>query len=80
MGLGSIIFKQGTLLNISREQRGVQTQPTSAVRDFVTQYLKCLGVDDLAKAPSVLREVGISEDAVKCIDDLMKSASGMNYS
>ena len=75
MGLGSLLFKQGALLNISREQRSDQAQPTSAVGDFVSRYLKCLGVDDLGKAPEALKERGINEDAIKCLGELMRSAS-----
>jgi hypothetical protein len=75
MGLGELLIGKNALLNMPRKQQGDQVQPTSAVRDFVTQYLKCLGINDLAKAPSVLREARISEDAVKCISNLMKSAS-----
>lgn len=77
MGLGELLTRQNPLLNIPRKQQGDQVQPTSAVSGFVAQYLKCLGINDLAKVPGVLREARISEDAVKCISNfnLMKSAS-----
>ena len=75
MGLGSILFKQDALLGISRRRQDTQAQPTSANRDFVVQYLGCLGVNELDKVPEALRGVGIKEDAIKCIEDLMRSAS-----
>jgi hypothetical protein len=75
MGLGSLLFKQGALLGISRRQQDTQAQPTSANRDFVVQYLGCLGVNELDKVPEALRGVGIKEDAIKCIEDLMRSTS-----
>jgi hypothetical protein len=75
MGLGEVLLKQGALLNMSRNQQSAQAQPTSANRDFVVQYLKCLGVNDLSKVPEALRGMGIKEDAIKCIEDLMRSTS-----
>jgi hypothetical protein len=75
MGLGEVLLKQGALLNMSRNQQSAQAQPTSANRDFVVQYLKCLGVNDLSRVPEALRGMGIKEDAIKCIEDLMRSTS-----
>jgi hypothetical protein len=75
MGLGSIIFKQNALLNMSREQQGNQWA-ASVDRDFVVKYLKCLGLspNELSRVPEVLRRIG-SENVAKCIDELMGSAT-----
>jgi hypothetical protein len=75
MGLGSLLLKQGALPGISRGQRDAQAQPTPADRDFVVQYLKCLGVNELDKVPDVLKGIGIKEDTVRCIDNLVRSES-----
>jgi hypothetical protein len=73
MGLGNIILKQGGLLNTPNKQSTTQTPPGHPYGDFVAKYLKCLGVNDLSKVPETLRGVGIKEDAIKCIEDLMRS-------
>ena len=75
MGLGEVLLKLNVKPTPPRDQGGRQAQPNPAVGDFVSRYLKCLGVDDLSKVPEVFRGVGIKEDAIKCIEDLMRSAS-----
>jgi hypothetical protein len=75
MGLGNIILKQGGPLNTPNKQSTTQTPPGHPYGDFVAKYLKCLGVNDLGKVPEALRGMGIKEDAIKCIEDLMRSTS-----
>jgi hypothetical protein len=75
MGLGEVLFKLGTKPTPPRDQGSRQAQSDSAVGDFVSRYLKCLGINDLSKVPDVLRGVGAGGDAVRCIEDLMRSAS-----
>jgi hypothetical protein len=75
MGLGSLLLKQGSLLNAPSKQGA--DQPLPGYRgDFVQQYLKCLGLgpNDLARLPEVLKK-SISDGAIKCVGDLMRSAS-----
>jgi len=75
MGLGEVLLKLNVKPTPLRDQGSRQTQPNSAIGDFVSRYLKCLGVDDLGKVPDVLKGVGIKEDAVRCIDNLVWSES-----
>jgi hypothetical protein len=75
MGLGSLLLKQGGLLNAPGKQGA--DQPLPGYRgDFVQQYLRCLGLgpNDFARLPEVLKK-SISDGNIKCIGDLMRSIS-----
>jgi hypothetical protein len=75
MGIGETLFKLGVKPAPPRVQQGGQAQ--SVEGDFVAKYLRCLGLstNELDRAAEVLRGRGINEDATKCIEDLMRSAS-----
>jgi len=75
VGLGEVIFRLGPKPSSSKVQQSGQVQ--SVDRDFVTKYLKCLGLsqNELDKAAEVLKGRGVNEDTIKCIEDLMRSAS-----
>jgi hypothetical protein len=75
VGLGEVLFKLGTKPVPPRVQRDDQVQPVD--RDFVTKYLRCLGLSpgEVDKVGELLKGLGISEDAARCIGELMKSAS-----
>jgi hypothetical protein len=75
VGLGEVIFRLGPKPSSSKVQQSGQVQ--SVDRDFVTKYLKCLGLsqNELDKAAEVLKGRGVNEDTIKCIEDLMKSVS-----
>jgi hypothetical protein len=75
VGLGEVIFRLGPQPSLSRAQRDDQVQPVD--KDFVTKYLKCLGLSpgEVDKVGELLKGLGISEDAARCIGELMKSAS-----
>jgi len=75
VGLGEVIFRLGPKPSSSKVQQSGQAQPVEG--DFVTKYLRCLnlGPNELDKAAEVLRGRGINEDTIKCIGELMRSAS-----
>jgi hypothetical protein len=75
MGLGEVLFRLGTKQPLPRAQQGGQAQ--SVDRDFIAKYLRCLGLspNELDKAAEVLRGRSVNEDAIKCVEDLMRSAS-----
>ena len=75
MGLGEVIFRLGPKPSSSKVQQSGQAQ--SVEGDFVTKYLRCLslGPNELDRAAEVLRGRGINEDTIKCIGELMRSAS-----
>jgi hypothetical protein len=75
MGLGEVLLKLNVKPTPLRDQGGAQAQSTPAVGDFVSRYLKCLGINDLSKVPDVLKGVDIKEDTIKCIDNLVRSES-----
>ena len=74
MGLGEVLFRLGVKPTPPRGQGGRQTQPDPVVGDFVSRYLKCLGVDDLGKVPGVIKGLNVNDDAAKCLNELMRSA------
>jgi len=75
MGLGEVIFRLGPKPSSSKVQQSGQVQSVDG--DFITKYLKCLGLsqNELDKAAEVLKGRGVNEDTIKCIEDLMRSAS-----
>jgi hypothetical protein len=75
VGLGEVIFRLGPKPSSSKVQQGGQAQ--SVEGDFVAKYLRCLnlGPNELDRAAEVLRGRGINEDTIKCIGELMRSAS-----
>jgi len=75
MGLGEVLFKLGPKPSSSKVQQSGQVQSVDG--DFITKYLKCLGLsqNELDKAAEVLKGRGVNEDTIKCIEDLMRSAS-----
>ncbi len=77
MGLGSLMLKQGGLLNTPNKQSTTQAPPGHPYGDFVVRYLKCLGLgpNELGKLPETIRGLGIDGGAINCINELMKSSS-----
>jgi hypothetical protein len=75
MGLGELLIGKNALLNMPRKQWGDQAMSGVASRDFVAQYLRCLGISELGKLPEALRKLDINKEAVGCITELMKSTS-----
>jgi len=75
MGIGEALFRLGVKPTPPRDQGSRQAQPDSAVGGFVSRYLKCLGVDDLAKVSSIIRSLSVNDDATKCLDELMRSTN-----
>jgi hypothetical protein len=75
MGLGEALFKLGVRPTPLRGQGGRQAQPTSAVGDFVSRYLRCLNVDDLGKVPGVIKGLNVNDDAARCLGELMRSTN-----
>ena len=75
MGLGELLIRQNALLNMPRKQWGDQAVSGVASKDFVTQYLRCLGISELGKLPEALRRLDINKEAMGCITELMKSTS-----
>jgi len=75
MSLGDILLKQMKIVNMPNKQ-GADQSPPGYHGDFVRQYLRCfgLGPNDLARLPGALRGP-ISDGAIKCIGDLMRSIS-----
>jgi hypothetical protein len=75
VGLGEVLFKLGAKPAPPRDQGGRQAQPDSAVRDFVSRYLRCLNVDDLGKVPGVIKGLSVNDDAARCLGELMRSTN-----
>jgi hypothetical protein len=75
VGLGEVIFRLGPKPSSSKVQQSGQAQ--SVEGDFVAKYLRCLNLspNELDRAAEVLRGRGINEDTIKCIGELMRSAS-----
>ena len=75
MGLGEALFRLNIKPTPLRDQGGRQLQPDTAIKDFVAQYLRCLGISELGKLPEALRRLDINKEAVRCITELMRSRS-----
>jgi hypothetical protein len=75
MGLGEVLLRLNVKPTPPRDQGGSQAQPDPAVGGFVSRYLKCLGVDDLAKAPSVIKGLSVNDDTIRCLGELMRSTN-----
>ena len=73
MGLGKVLFKLGAKPAPPKAQRDDQVQPGD--KDFITKYLRCLGLspNELDKAAEALRERGINDNTIRCLDELMRS-------
>jgi len=75
MGLGEVLLRLNVKPTPPRDQGGAQAQPDPAVGGFVSRYLKCLGVDDLAKAPSIIKGLSVNDDTIRCLGELMRSTN-----
>jgi hypothetical protein len=73
MGLGEVLLRLNVKPTPPRDQGGAQAQPDPVVGDFVSRYLKCLGVDDLGKVPGVIKGLSSNDDTIRCLDELMRS-------
>jgi hypothetical protein len=75
MGLGEALFRLGVKPTPPKDEGGRQAQPTSAVGDFVSRYLRCLNVDDLGKVPGVIKGLNVNDDTIRCLGELMRSTN-----